>query len=332
MSSSSEYVWDKTVEYSFWWNILIVLLMMIMIIIGSIGYFILLHSVFGKVNFSIGSFLVKCLIIYIFSVLFHELGHLLLAHKFGYPFRIFKAGCMEAYNNTFRNIRLRPIQLFSGGFVMLNFNEVITSKEVFNRFFQKDFFYISFGGIFANLLSVLVGILLLFHPITIEIGYLFFFYNLLILLAQFIHPSDFTKFQFIQKNPMKAAVVFSEELVVNKRVNSFLENLFHSYINDTLSNKVIDQHTLAIIQRIIEYNGKNKQTNSKEIQHFISWFITNFTFISTMQLRNRIPAERLLYTLIEYNLVEHTEFKNYKISRYANKHPLHSYYLKLKEY
>ena len=325
-------MWDKTVDYSSRWNILIVLLMMIMIIIGSIGYFILLHFVFEKVNFSIGSFLVKCLIIYIFSVLFHELGHLLLSHKFGYPFRIFKAGCMEAYNNTFRNSRLRPIQLLSGGFVMLNYNEVITSREKLNRFSQKDFFYISFGGIFANLLSVLVGILLLFHPITIEIGYLFFFYNLLILLAQFIHPSDFTKFQFIQKNPMKAAVVFSEELVVNKRVNSFLENLFHSYIEDTLSNKVMDQHTLAIIQRVIEYNGKNKQANSKEIQHFISWFIANFDSIHTMQLSNRIPAERLLYTLIEYKLVEHTEFKSDKISRYANKHPLHSYYLKLKEY
>lgn len=332
MSSSADYVWDKTVEYSSRWNILIVILMMTMIIIGSIGYFLMLQSVFGKVDFSIFTFLGKCLIIYIFSVLLHEMGHLLMARQLAYPFRIFKAGCMEAYNNTFRNFRLRPFQLLSGGFVMLNFNEVITSREKLNRFFEKDFFYISFGGIFANLFSVLIGILLLFHPITVEIGYLFFFYNFLILLAQFIHPSDFTKFRFIQKNPMQAAGVFSEELVVNKRVNSFLENLFHSYIGDTLSNKAIDPHTLAIIQRVIEYNGKNKQVNSKEIQQFIPWFIANFDSISTMQLRNRIPAERLLYTIIECNLVKHTELKNYKISRYANKHPLHSYYLKLKKY
>lgn len=332
MSSSSDYVWDNKVEYSSRWNFLIIILMMTLILIGAIGYFILLQTVFGMVNFSIVSFLVKCFIVYIISIMLHELGHLLMANQFGYPFRIFKAGCIEAYKNTFRNSRLQPLQLLSGGFVMLNFNEVITSRKKFDRFFQRDFFYLSFGGIFANLVAVIVGVLLLFHPITVEIGYLFFLYNLLILLAQFIHPSDFTKFRMIQKNPMKAAVVFSEELVINMRVNFFLEGLFHSYIEETLLNKVIDQHMLAIIQRVMEYNGKNKQANSKEIQHFISWFITNFTFISTMQLRNRIPSERLLYTLIEYNLVEHTEFKNYKISRYANKHPLHSYYLKLKEY
>lgn len=333
MDQSNWYEWNKVGAYPRWANIVTIIILLAMIIGCSVCYFLLLNEVLGKVPFSLHSFLFKCLLVYVLSVFLHEIGHLVMAKRFGYPFWIFKAGSIWAFNNSFRNINWKPSRFLSGGFVMLNFNEVITSKNKLDQFMKKDFKYISFGGMIFNILLVTIGILFMFDPRTIDFGYLLICYNIMILVAQLLNPSDLTKFWFIHKNPEKAAVVFTEELSINRKVNRFLEKLFHSFIDESLSKKMVDQYLLAIIQRVIEYNLIHHQENSKEIERFISWFNDHFDNIITLGMGIRISAERLMHMLIEYNMVDPKDIKSsHKIPHIFHKHPFHADYLQFFSY
>jgi hypothetical protein len=331
-SNQVRYELNKSSKYSPWMNLVVIIILLAIMIIGAAGYFLLLNKVFGKVTFSFGSFLVECLLIYLLSIFLHEMGHLFMAKRYGYPFRIFKAGGILAFNNSFRKINIKPSQFLTSGFVMLNYNEVITSRHHLSKFIKNDFKYIALGGMFVNFSLVIIGILFMLHTKTIEFGYLLLCYNIMILIAQLVHPSDLTRYWFIHKNPRKAAVVFTEELSINWKVNPFLEGLFDSYIEELLSTKTFDQHLLAIIQRIIESNLIHHQENSKEIDRFIIWFRDHFDQIITMGLGIRVSAERLMNVLKEYNMVDSKDISRRKPSPVITKHAFHTYYLNIFDY
>ncbi len=331
-SNQVRYELNQSSVYSPWTNLIAIIILLASMIIGAAGYFLLLNKVFGKITFSFGSFLVECLLIYLLSVFLHEMGHLFMAKRYGYPFRIFKAGGIIAFNNSFRKITVKPSQFLTSGFVMLNYNEVITSRKNLSQFIKNDFKYIALGGMFVNFSLVIIGILLMLHTKTIEFGYLLFCYNIMILIAQLLQPSDLTRYWFIKKNPGKAAVVFTEELSTNWKVNPFLEELFDSYIEESLSTNKYDQHLLAIIQRIIESNLIHHQENSKEIDRFIIWFGDHFEQIITMGLGIRVSAERFMHVLKEYNMVDSKDINWRKPSPIITKHAFHSYYLNIFDY
>ncbi|MEC1522113.1 site-2 protease family protein [Neobacillus niacini] len=331
-SNQVRYELNKTSYYSPWMYIVTMIILLTFLVVGSIGYFLLLNKVFGEVTFSLGTFLVTSLIVYLVSVFLHEMGHLLMAKRYGYPFRIFKAGGILAFHNSFRNISVKPSQFLTGGFVLLNYNEAITSNNKLSQFVKNDFRYIALGGMVSNGLLVIIGYLCLFHTKTFEFGFLLICFNMMILIAQFLHPSDLTRYWFIHKNPKFAAIVFTEELSINRKVNGFLEGLFQSYIEESLSNRMFDQHTFAVIQRMIEYNLIHDKESSRELNQFIRWFRENFNQILPLGFGIRISAQRLMNMLIEYNLIDPKDISMRNISPVIHKHPFHSYYSHFSSY
>ena len=239
--------------------------------------------------------------------------------------------------NDKNNIKLRfkITNLITSGLVMIDINNAIKSDyDLFN--FTKDFKKISLGGIFFNIILIFIGVCMMVFKVTIDIGFIMIIINIATIAACFLPKGYIFRVIELNKEPNKISTYFIEELVINNEINEYCKNSIYSYVESMLISRKYNVYLLNSLVKILEYIIINNESIPGEINRFVNWFIFNYNKIkNTKNFYIRIAADKLIYLIINYNLIDKNLLEKLNIEEYKKKiikHPLNKVYNEFESY
>ncbi|MBU3217273.1 site-2 protease family protein [Clostridium estertheticum] len=172
-------------------------------------------------NIIFSEILFKIIVVYSFSVFFHEIGHLIVLKLCKYNFRLFIVGPFIIINdNSKLKFRFKITRLVTGGAVIIDVNNSITCEQDFQKFVVNLKLILS-GGVLFNIVLILIGVSFLFFKLTIDIGVILLILNIDFIISCILPNCDIHRVIKLNQNPEASVLFFIEDLVTNYKFNDF---------------------------------------------------------------------------------------------------------------
>jgi hypothetical protein len=319
-------------------TILIVLIMIVVSFCSGLEL-ISLKTTYGRyLRFiDICEIIINFFIVYYFSVLLHEIGHLLVYKIYRYPIILFVAGpivCVREKLSLKIKFKITPLVL--GGFVMIDLKNVLIEKLEYNTFI-KSIKRMLLGGVLVTGMLVVAGVGLIFSQSLREIGIILVLFNVSSVLSSMIKfgnsAGDLILIKYLNENPKNMIPYFAENLRLEYPINKYCMQIIIDYIDEALKQREIDVLTLNLIDAFLEYNYIENKNFTEETLRFLNWFVNNFDeLILTKSIAIRVAAINLINRIDHYKTITE-ETKITHINKYkVKKHPLHKIYIEFDSY
>lgn len=315
-------------------NIMIVTLFIIVCGLGSFEILNIQIYYQHKVNLIFSHIVLEIIIILYSSIFVHELGHFIILRKYGYNLKFFCIGPFFIIKDKENlKFKVKITSFLSGGATGIDIESSIKDEKDFVRF-KKDFKRFLIGGCVLNGVFVMIGILLMSNNITIDIGFIVIFINVLSIIGCIFPLGDIEKIITLNKNPEHIFLFMQNDLLVNYEFDDFYVEKIVGFVNEILLKRQYNYEVLTCVISLIEYNIIHNRAQPEEFNKFFCWIICNHeTFKSKHNLLIRHKINMIITKIIDFKLVPEELIKKENIKSVRKiKEPIHNLYNEFEGY
>ncbi|MDF2885448.1 MAG: peptidase family [Clostridiaceae bacterium] len=278
-----------------------------------------------KANLIFSHIVLEIIIILYISIFVHELGHLIISRKYGYNLKFFCVGPFFIIKDKEKlKFKIKITSFLLGGAAGIDIQSSIEDEKDFIRL-KKDFKKFLIGGCIFNGLFAMLGILLMFNNVTIDIGFIIVFINILSITGCIfplgdIEKMDIEKMISLNKNTEHIFLFMQNDLLINYEVNDFYREKIVDFVNKMLSEGRYNYDVLTCMLSLIEYNIIHDKLQPQEFDSFLYWLTYNH---ETLEFQHKFLIRHKINNIIT-KIIE-------KFIRRI-KEPLNNLYMELEGY